>query len=324
MVYFVCLPTLVGLFSGSTSVLAVPRMIAEEVTSDGEIKPYYGPLTIEYPAPSSMVRTEQASLVQDSSKSEVEHFRTPPPHQVGGHDSFWLEHRNAEKKTRFGVPSQGWCVDAEGKEIGPIHTHGGVKVDHAIECWDVCRVDVEAMACAYHEETSTCTKYHSPKAAGGNGREGYECQIKESSPLAHKKSAVTTYKGKPSASYDWGEGVEQVNPVSPKNLEEAEAEVEKFDKVVVGAAAEAGIPDPIHTPPPSTAKQDAEDVAENEEEALFMWVALGLVVVCCLWTAAWGVFFARFKSGKAPEEAAVVEGETAPQGEMEDPNCIVQ
>jgi len=95
----------------------------------------------------------------------------------------------------------------------------------------------------------------------------------------------------------------------PHTLQQAEAEVKKLDKVVEGAEGEAGLPDTTHTTP--TPDKELEDEDDEENEKQLMWVALGMIALCCAWSVAWGVFYKRFTT---PTKEKLLD-ETEDQGE---------
>mmetsp|Transcript_7579 Transcript_7579/g.13737 ORF Transcript_7579/g.13737 Transcript_7579/m.13737 type:complete len:280 (+) Transcript_7579:53-892(+) len=92
------------------------------------------------------------------------------------------------------------------------------------------------------------------------------------------------------------------------NLAEAETEVEKFDKIVTGAEALAGLPDSTKTTP-----EPEEKVEEKEGGGAMMIAGIVLIVVCGVWSCAWLLFvlsiYARqpAKSGPPGEDAGEAE-----------------
>merc|ERR1719201_2346470 len=70
--------------------------------------------------------------------------------------------------------------------------------------------------------------------------------------------------------------VDNANPNTPHNLQEAEQISEKVDAIISGAEAEAGLEDTTKTTPePYT----TEEEQEAEEEQMLMFIAIGLIVL---------------------------------------------
>jgi len=91
---------------------------------------------------------------------------------------------------------------------------------------------------------------------------------------------------------------------TPANINEAEKELEKLDKIIQGAELEADLPDSTQTTPEPYTTAEEEQM---EEETMLGVIAILLIVLACLWGAAWIVFYQRFyapAASKAVEEQA--------------------
>jgi len=103
---------------------------------------------------------------------------------------------------------------------------------------------------------------------------------------------------------------------NPHSLEQAEQELEKIDKVVLGAEREAGMV------PTATDTPDTEEEVDAEEGAL-MWIALALISLCCVWSAGWGVVAYKIlgpEKWKPQQQVDETEGEDQGEGENDESN----
>jgi hypothetical protein len=163
----------------------------------------------------------------------------------------------------------------------------------------VCgRVPLCAAKCT-NQSLPSCDAVKDMLAVGGCAEECDEhTAAKLENEICHIHSHGHTYdQVSETAKHRWGD----FNPNEATNVEEAEDELNKLDKMIEGAEAQAGEADTTHTQPPPEAENDEEGGVPRAV------MATGLLCVCCFWCGCCFAFhkWAFAKKGKS------IDGEEA-------------
>lgn len=219
----------------------------------------------------------------------------------------WAVEGSAKHHGRRATESMGFAIDerAQQAEVSVIRREraqarkpkaGGdgpaahVAMAELAQGHDDAAVAVDAAAAAVTATAAGATAGSAPVAVD-TGRDGPQKARRDqevaavnagswrpSPALVEVRGAAHGSRGEPDA---WSDPDDEPNPNAPANFNEAEKEIEKWDKIVSTVERDAGLPDTTHTTKPPVDEETPEEAEEENTIAIaLVIIGVSVVVIC--------------------------------------------